>query len=145
MKYILLCIVTILLCVFAGIVITRRKSGDGNRGPGHTVIMTIVFIVLLMAEVSLLYLAVYYHAGKEAHDKMMSGRTVSVHRTDSAYLFDGPGDDCALIFYPGAKVEEKAYDPLMYRIADSGMGNGVTPRQTAACASGFPCNSQSAV
>lgn len=121
MKYILLCIVTILLCVFAGIAITRRKSGGVDRGPGRTVIMTIVFIVLLTAEVSLWYLAGYYHAGKEAHFKMMSGRTVSVHKTDGAYLFDGPGDDCALIFYPGAKVEEKAYAPLMYRIADRGI------------------------
>lgn len=36
-------------------------------------------------------------------------------------LFDGVGNDTALIFYPGAKVEYTAYSPLMLRLAESGI------------------------
>ncbi len=38
-----------------------------------------------------------------------------------AYLFDGPGETDALIFYPGAKVEETAYAPLMMAVAGGGV------------------------
>ncbi|MBR1567171.1 MAG: alpha/beta hydrolase [Oscillospiraceae bacterium] len=38
----------------------------------------------------------------------------------SARFFDGPGEDTALIFYPGAKVEAAAYAPLLAKIAAGG-------------------------
>ena len=39
---------------------------------------------------------------------------------DGLYL-DGPGDETALIFYPGAKVEYTAYLPLLSELADQGI------------------------
>ena len=36
------------------------------------------------------------------------------------YFFDGPGSGTAVIFYPGAKVEEKAYASLMHMLAEQG-------------------------
>lgn len=120
MKYIILCIIPILLCIIAGIAITRRGGSGTVKGPGRTKIMTAVLIVLLIVEVSLWYLAGYYHAGREAHGYMMSGRDVTVRKTADAYFFDGPGDSSALVFYPGALVEEKAYAPLMYKISEGG-------------------------
>ena len=45
---------------------------------------------------------------------------MSVARTDYGWLFDGPGTDAALIFYPGARVEETAYAPLLRRLAEKG-------------------------
>lgn len=42
-------------------------------------------------------------------------------KTDCGWFFDGPSEESALIFYPGAKVEETAYAPLLQRIAESSM------------------------
>lgn len=46
---------------------------------------------------------------------------VAVTPADYGYLFDGPGTEDLLIFYPGAKVEETAYAPLLRQLADGGM------------------------
>lgn len=46
---------------------------------------------------------------------------VQVSETDFGYSFDGPGEDNALIFYPGAKVEDLAYADLLKRIAAEGV------------------------
>lgn len=45
---------------------------------------------------------------------------MTVSKTENGYLFDGPGDEAAIIFYPGAKVETEAYAPLMLSLAESG-------------------------
>ena len=52
---------------------------------------------------------------------MNGSDTVSVSETDTGYLFDGPGTEDALIFYPGAKVDEKAYSEMMTKLADEGI------------------------
>ena len=36
-------------------------------------------------------------------------------------MFDGPSKRAALIFYPGAKVEETAYAPFLHRLAEGGI------------------------
>ena len=36
-------------------------------------------------------------------------------------FFDGPSEDTALVFYPGGKVEETAYAPLLHGLAAAGM------------------------
>ncbi|MBR0381078.1 MAG: alpha/beta hydrolase [Eubacterium sp.] len=52
---------------------------------------------------------------------MQSDSPVTVVKTDGGWLFDGPSDDVALIFYPGARVEETAYAPLLRRLAEEKM------------------------
>ncbi len=46
---------------------------------------------------------------------------VRVSQTSYGWLFDGPSEQDALIFYPGAKVEETAYAPLLHLLAGEGM------------------------
>lgn len=46
---------------------------------------------------------------------------ISALKRDYGWFFDGPSTDAALIFYPGAKVDETAYAPLMSAIAGSGL------------------------
>lgn len=46
---------------------------------------------------------------------------VKVKQNKKEYLFDGPGKDNLMIFYPGAKVDEKAYAPILYKIASLGI------------------------
>ena len=69
----------------------------------------------------LIYTGMYYHAGPEALAALDSDKNVTVSRTDYGWFFDGPSDDSALVFYPGAKVEETAYAPLLHRLAENGM------------------------
>ena len=63
----------------------------------------------------------YYHAGETAQAAMHTDDIVSVEKTNGGWLFDGPSDDEMLIFYPGAKVEETAYAPLLHRLAEKDM------------------------
>ena len=76
---------------------------------------------LLLAAGFLLYVSIYYHADETAQAALESDGAVTVSRTDYGWRFDGPAEEDALIFYPGAKVEEIAYAPLLHRIAAEGM------------------------
>ena len=69
----------------------------------------------------LLWASAYYHADDTAVKAMQSDGVVTVEQTKSGWLFDGPSDDKALIFYPGAKVDAKAYAPLLVRLAEKEM------------------------
>ena len=78
-----------------------------------------LFAVLLFA--FLLYTGIYYHADSTALAALESDDTVSVVQTDYGWFFDGPSEDEVLVFYPGAKVDERAYSPLLRCLAEHGM------------------------
>lgn len=82
--------------------------------------IALVIVAALLAAF-LAYTADYYRADAEAEAALASDAAVQVSRTGYGWLFDGPSDDSALIFYPGAKVEETAYAPLLHGIAAEGM------------------------
>ncbi len=69
----------------------------------------------------LLWASVYYRADDTAVSAMRQDGVVTVKRTSSGWLFDGPSDEKALIFYPGAKVEATAYAPLLRELAKEDM------------------------
>lgn len=66
------------------------------------------------------YVGNYYHAS-DSVEAISDTENVQVIQTDTGYLYDGPGEDDALIFYPGAKVEAIAYGPLMKKLAAEGI------------------------
>ena len=76
-------------------------------------------IVVLTASV-MIYSADYYKA-EEISSYIKNDSMSKVTQTDFGYFFDGAGEDKALIFYPGAKVEESAYSPILKELA----GNGI--------------------
>ena len=80
-----------------------------------------VLAIVLLAGIFCLYVGQYYHAASTALSSLRSDGTVTVTQTGFGWLFDGPSPNKALIFYPGAKVEETAYAPLLNRIAAEGM------------------------
>ncbi|MBR3036535.1 MAG: alpha/beta fold hydrolase [Lachnospiraceae bacterium] len=80
-----------------------------------------VLLLLLLVCAFLIYSAVYYHADGTALAALRSDETVSVSQTSYGWFFDGPSKEDALVFYPGAKVEEIAYAPLMRLLAERGM------------------------
>ena len=52
---------------------------------------------------------------------LQSDETVTVKQEKSGWLFDGPSEERLFIFYPGAKVEEISYAPLLHRLAGMDM------------------------
>ena len=85
------------------------------------VFTSLLVLLLVMICLFLLWAADYYHAGNSAAEAMISDDLASVTAVSNGYLFDGPGDEALLIFYPGAKVEETAYAPLMRELAEEGI------------------------
>lgn len=75
----------------------------------------------LLCAVFLIYTQQYYHSDASAYSALESDDTVTVKQTEYGWLFDGPSEENALIFYPGGKVEETAYAPLLHRLAGQGM------------------------
>ncbi len=61
---------------------------------------------LLMVLYSFIWTLFYYRPDSVAMEAMKSDDKVTVSETDYGCFFDGPSEDTAMIFYPGAKVEE---------------------------------------
>lgn len=82
----------------------------------------VIILVLLGVLIGLCvwYVSDYYHV-VDRNAALADTDAVQVSETDFGYSFDGPGEDNALIFYPGAKVEDLAYVDLLKRIAAEGV------------------------
>lgn len=78
-------------------------------------------MILLLAGGSAAYVGDYYHADAAAAEALAPDSSVRVEQTGYGWYFDGPSEERALIFYPGGKVEETAYAPLLHRLAAAGM------------------------
>ena len=74
-------------------------------------------IIVLLAAVFLCYTGRYYHADAKAAQALVSDPEVRVTETDHGWFFDGPSEDTGLVFYPGGKVDETAYAPLLHLLA----------------------------
>ncbi len=90
----------------------------------------------ILAGVILVYTGTFYPASDAAAVALSDTDTVKVavlrsddksaagpeaDEGDDMVFFDGPGNDSALVFYPGAKVEPASYAPLMKRISENGV------------------------
>ncbi len=78
-------------------------------------------VMILLVVCFFIYTEHYYHADLTALSALESDDAVTVIKTDFGWLFDGPSESDALIFYPGAQVEETAYAPLLHLLAKEGM------------------------
>lgn len=89
--------------------------------------ITIGALLVIMIGVCVGYTQYYYHAdldaasALESDSSLASRASVTVSKTDYGWFFDGPSEENALIFYPGGKVEETAYAPLLHRLAADGI------------------------
>ena len=81
----------------------------------------IVFTLVLNFVGFLAYFNIYYHAMSEVKDYLKDDNEVKIYNKSDYYLFDNiSNNDKALIFYGGAKVEEKSYAPMLNKIAHQG-------------------------
>lgn len=81
----------------------------------------IVIVVLLILGFTAYYLSDYYHAEPAATDYLNGTQDVNVTEVSNSLFVDGPGNDTALIFYQGAKVEFASYLPLFVDLAKRGV------------------------
>ena len=81
----------------------------------------LIIILILIIGFSVYYVNDYSHSDSTALSYINGSENVSVTHTSNWLFIDGKGNDTALIFYPGAKVEYSAYLPLMNQIAAQGV------------------------
>ena len=67
------------------------------------------------------YVNDYYHADPAAEDALVSDRFVTVTEQDGNWVFVPESPTAGLIFYPGGKVENTAYAPLLHDLAEDGI------------------------
>ena len=107
---------------------SRRKPGGAVAVPA-----AVLAVVLIVFGV---YVSDYYHADGTVREYLDPGtalseggtetihektESVTLEQTGYGWFLDGPSDKNAMVFYPGAKVDETAYIPLLYRFAEEGM------------------------
>ena len=88
--------------------------------------VTIVFAAVLCA--ALFWINDYYKATSTAKKAMLGNGNVAVEEIGNYYLFSKSsetsdvesGEGKGIIFYPGGKVDEKAYAPLLLELAEHG-------------------------
>ncbi len=73
----------------------------------------------VLAAAFFIYVGDYYRV-TDREKALADTDSVSVSKTGFGYFFDGPGEDAAVIFYPGAKVEDLAYAELLKAVAAGG-------------------------
>ena len=102
---------------FSGMIFFHHKT----RKWKFRILIPLFALIDILILVFFLWSSNYYHAGNAALAAMRSDSTVSVEKTKTGWLFDGPSEKEALIFYPGAKVDETAYAPLLHTLAEKKM------------------------
>ena len=121
------CTAALVICFIAALLITKLvlKKLKRKNGKKETALITIVVCVVLYCLVALGYLSVYYHADMTEVNKAFAIPGISVTQYSDGvakgYSFTKEGNDRALVFYAGAKVDELAYSPLMSELADGGI------------------------
>lgn len=122
MKYLFYSLIALIICFGLGRLLSRallKKRGASGQRAAAALITLAGGILILLAGV-LIYFSVYYHAGEKARSSLRGNEQVSVREVEGGYFFDGPSEDRAIVFYPGAKVEYTAYAPLMLKLSEAG-------------------------
>lgn len=86
-------------------------------------ISLIVVAAVLLAAVAAfgIYVGIYYHADDTALAALTTTEKVTVTQCDDYVTFLPENPAAGFIFYPGGKVEHRAYGPLMQALAERGV------------------------
>ena len=98
------------------------KRRDGRKGRRYLWIVIPVAVFALLLCAGLIYLESYYRADDDAIAAFSTDRTVAERTLAGGETVFDPGNaKIGLIFYPGGKVDETAYAPLMRAISAKGV------------------------
>lgn len=98
----------------------KRTLSKGEKNV--IIIMSIVSVVAIAVFAWLHYINDYYEAGATARKAMMGNDAIEVTEEDGYYVFSQKETECdkGIVFYPGGKVEETAYAPMLLELAENG-------------------------
>lgn len=85
------------------------------------IVLCILAILLAIAVAFGVYVNDYYHADASASAALQSDTLVTVSEQDNSWVFAPNKPVAGLIFYPGGKVENTAYAPLLHDLAADGI------------------------
>lgn len=105
---------------FGALAVVRKIRKKGLKRVAYVLLSLALSLVLCFGS-ALVYLNIHYSAEPVAVQVFADSSAPTVTETDFGYFFDGAGKETALVFYPGAKVDSKAYAPLMQKIAKDGV------------------------
>lgn len=91
-----------------------KKIGKNKTAAVSVLAAAVLFIAVIW------YVTDYYHSEDSIQQYLKDKNCVSVKEISDGLYLDGPGEDTAMIFYPGAKVEYTAYLPLLHKLAEQG-------------------------
>lgn len=77
-------------------------------------------IFIMICVMAICYVKDYSHSEVNIQEYVDKGQIDVIEISEGIFL-DGPGEENAMIFYPGAKVEFTAYLPLFYELACNGI------------------------
>lgn len=123
MKNVLLALAVILLVYtlsFLMVGFVRKRLGRKPSKIRHFLLGFCTGTVLLFV-VGLVFVNIHYSADAEALAVLKSPEGTTVKTIDGGYFLDGPGEETALVFYPGAKVDAEAYLPLLQTLSSQGI------------------------
>ena len=83
--------------------------------------LILIIVLILIGAYCIYYVNDYYHADSTGLSYVNDSENVSVSKIGNGLFIDGSGNDTALIFYPGAKIEYTSYLPLMSELANEGI------------------------
>lgn len=123
MKYIFLSLAALAVIFGLAFLITGiiRKKLKKKPPVGVHILISIVAGMLVICGTFFVYVGIHYSADDEVLAVWAESGNVQVTEIDGVYMIDGEGDDTALVFYPGAKVDSEAYFPLMKKLAENGI------------------------
>lgn len=100
---------------------TETKKRKHHKGLWIT-LGSILFVLILLLAVFFGYVSQYNHATEEAKTYLVSDEKTTV-KQEKKYITFTPKEpsENGFIFYPGGKVEETAYAPMMKELSDQGI------------------------
>lgn len=87
----------------------------------HKIVLCMLTLLLVMSVAFGVYVNDYYHADASASAALQSDTLVTVSEQDGSWVFAPEEPVAGLIFYPGGKVENTAYAPLLHDLAIHGI------------------------
>ena len=91
-----------------------------NRTGRNKRIATIIAVLLCIAAGLIWYVSDVYESDETVQKYLEKNTSVQITEIENGLFLDGSGNEAALIFYPGAKVEYTAYIPMLYQLAEKG-------------------------
>ena len=118
---IIIIIITTILSIILPIVVILLINKKHKLKLWVKILVPVVFVLTANFVGFLVYFNVHYQATSEVNNYLKDDAEVKVYSKNDYYLFDNiSNNNKALIFYGGAKVEEKSYAPMLNEIAHQG-------------------------